>query len=145
MYSKKGIRALHLVWAPAALPRTSESTLSCKISSQNSFWKTTQLSKMLCKNDPLTVQRFSHNVLSPEFSGAVSSFSSLNTRFLFGKFLIFFYGFYLIRLFNSNPVSRVTLITFTALMISSTANWRVWPWQYVKWACDSISSLKTQS
>ena len=38
--------------------------------------------------------------------------------------------------FNSCP--RIPLIFFIALMFLPTANWRVWPWQCVKQACDSI-------
>ena len=34
---------------------------------------------------------------------------------------------------NSNAASREPLITFIALMVSPSTNWRAWPWQYVKW------------
>ena len=50
---------------------------------------TTQLSKMLCNNVPLIVQRFEQNALSPEFPGAVSSLKLLEASCLFREYLEF--------------------------------------------------------
>ena len=48
------------------------------------------LSEMVCNNDPLTVQQFEHNVLSPEFPGVVSSLNQLEASSLLREYLIFF-------------------------------------------------------
>ena len=42
---------------------------------------------MVCNNVPLTVQRFEHNALSPEFPGAVSSLNLLEASCLFREYL----------------------------------------------------------
>ena len=73
-------------WTRMTWPLISESTFSSKISSHNS-WKTTQLSKMLWNNVPLTVQRIKHNDLLPEFPAAVSSLSLLKAFCRFRKYL----------------------------------------------------------
>ena len=78
---KKKLKLLFCVWTRMTWPRISESTFPSKISSHNS-WKTVQLSKMLCNNVPLTVQRFEQNALSPAFPGAVSSLNLLEVSSL---------------------------------------------------------------
>ena len=79
---------------------------------------------MLCKNVPLTVQRFEHSAVSPELPGAVSSLNLLEALSLLKKYLIFLYDFqtieYLISLFNSKAASKVPLIISIALMASPT-------------------------
>ena len=86
LYSKKQLKLCFCVWTRMPWPRTSESFFPSKISSHNS-WKTAQLSKMLCNNAPLTVQRFEHNALSPEFPGAVFSLNLLKASWLFRGYL----------------------------------------------------------
>ena len=83
---KKKLKVCFCAWTRMTWPRISESTFPSKISSHNS-WKTAQLSKMLCNNVPLTVQRFEHNALSPEFSGVVSSLNLLEASCLFREHL----------------------------------------------------------
>ena len=61
---KKKLRLCFYVWTRMAWPQISESTFYSKIPSHNS-WKTAQLTKIVCNNVPLTVQRFEHNALSP--------------------------------------------------------------------------------
>ena len=43
-------------------------------------------------------------------------------------------------LFNTKAESRVPPIISITLMISPTANWRAWSWQFVKWGYESISA-----
>ena len=69
-------------------PRISKSTFPSKISSQSSR-KTAYLSKILWNNVPPTVQRFYHNVLSPEFPGAVSSLNVMEASLFFRVYLKF--------------------------------------------------------
>ena len=83
---EKKLKVYFCVWTRMTWPRISESFFPTKISCHNS-WKTAQLSKMLCNNVPLTVQRFEHNALSPEFSGAVSSLSLLEGSCFFREYL----------------------------------------------------------
>ena len=83
---KKKLKLCFCVWTRMTWPRISESTFPSKISSHNS-WKTAQLSKMLCNNVPLTVQRFEHNALSPKFPGPVSSLNLLEASCLFREYL----------------------------------------------------------
>ena len=45
---------------------------------------------MVCNNVPLTVQRFEHNALPPEFPGAVSSPNLLEGPSLLREYLIVF-------------------------------------------------------
>ena len=45
---------------------------------------------MVYQNVPLTVQRSEHNVVAPEFPGAVSSLNLLEAPSLFKKYLIHF-------------------------------------------------------
>ena len=111
---EKKLKLCFCVWTRMIWPRISESFFLSKISSHNS-WKTAQLSQMLCNNVPLTVQRFEHNVMSPEFLGAVSSLNLLEVSCLFRECIW--------SVFNSKDVSRVPLIIFIALMVS-----RAWPW-----------------
>ena len=87
---KKKLKLRFCVWTHMTWPRIFESTFPFKISSYNS-WKTVHLSKMVCNSVPLTVQRFEHNALSPEFPGAVSSLNLLEFHSLFGEYLIFFF------------------------------------------------------
>ena len=86
LYSKKEIKTLLFRLNGMTWPRISESTFPSKISSHNS-WKTAQLSKVLCNNVPLNVQRFEHNALSPAFPGAVSSPNLLEASCLFREYL----------------------------------------------------------
>ena len=58
-------------------------------------WKTAELSKALCNNAPLTVQRFEHNALSLEFPGAVFSLDLLEAPSLFREYLIFIFLWFL--------------------------------------------------
>ena len=55
---------------------TLEYTLLFKTASRNS-WETAQLSKMLCDNAPLTVQRFSDNNVSLKFPAELSFLNML--------------------------------------------------------------------
>ena len=120
---KKKLKLCCCVWTRMTWPRISESTFPSKIPSYNS-WKTAQLSKTLCSNVPLTVQRPEDKPLSPEFLAAVSSLNLLEASSLFRDYLIiilfFFYNFktieyIIIRLFNSKAASRVPLIIFFIL------------------------------
>ena len=52
---------------------------------------------------------------------------------------------HLITLVNWNAESREILITFIALMVSPSANWRAWLWQYVKWTQSHLCILLLQS
>ena len=83
---KKKSKLCFCVWTRMTWPRFSESTFPSKTSSHNS-WKTAKLSKMLCNIVPLTVQRFEHNVLSPEFPVPVSSLNLLEDSCLFREYL----------------------------------------------------------
>ena len=83
---KNKLKLCFCVWTRMTWPRISKSTFPSKISSHNS-WKTAQLSKMLCNNVPLTVQRFEHNALSTEFPGAVCSLNLLEASCLFREYL----------------------------------------------------------
>ena len=141
---KKKSKFCFCIWTRMTWPLISESTFPSRISFHNS-WKTAELSKMLFNNDPLTVQRFELNALSPEFLGQCL----LSTYWKLLPFLesiwFFFYDFwtieYLISLFNSKAASRVHFIILIALMVSPTANWKPWLWQCIKWACDSVSFI----
>ena len=70
-------------------PQISKSTCPSKISSHNS-WNTDLLSKVLCNNASLNIQRFEYNALSPVFPGAVSSLNLLEASCLFREYLKFF-------------------------------------------------------
>ena len=54
---KKRLELCFCIWTRITWSRISESTFPSKILTHN-FWKTAQLSKMLCNSVPLTVQRF---------------------------------------------------------------------------------------
>ena len=86
LYSKKEIKTLLLRLNAYDLTSNFRIYVSSKISSHNS-WKTTQLSKMLWNNVPLTVQRIKHNDLLQEFPAAVSSLSLLKAFCRFRKYL----------------------------------------------------------
>ena len=86
---KKKLKLYFCVWTRMAWPRISESTFSSKTSSHYS-WKTAQLSKMVCNSVLLTVQRFEHNAVSPEFPGAVSALSLFKVPSFLREYLIFF-------------------------------------------------------
>ena len=86
LYSKKKLKLRFCVWTCMTWPRIYEFFYPSKISSHN-FWKTAQLSKILCNNVPLTVQRFEHNTLSPEFPDEVSSLNLLEASCLFREYL----------------------------------------------------------
>ena len=92
-----------------------------KLHSRNS-WETAHLSKMLCDNDPLTVQKFGQNIMPSKFPAALSFLNLLEAPSLFGEHFFFFYDFKnienLITLVNSNAASRQPLIIFVALMVS---------------------------
>ena len=96
---QKKLRLCFYIWTFMTWPRISESTFPSKVSSHNS-WKTAQLSKMVCNNVPLTVQRFEHNALLPEFPGPVSFPNLLETPSLFREYLIFFQWFLNQRLYD---------------------------------------------
>ena len=83
---KKTLKLCFCVWTRMTWPQTSKSTFPCKISSHSSR-KTAQLPKMLCNNVPPTVQRFEHNVLSPEFPGAASSLNLMEASLFFRVYL----------------------------------------------------------
>ena len=83
---KNKLKLCFSVWTHMAWPQFSEFTFPSKISSHSS-WKTAKLSKMLCNNVPLTVQRFDHYALSPEFPGAVSSLNLLEASCFFRDYL----------------------------------------------------------
>ena len=93
LYLKKETETLHLrlTW-PVTWSRALESTLPFKIPFRNS-WDTTQLSKMLCDYNPLTVQQFRHNIVSPKFPAALFFLNLLEAPSLFGEYLIFSYDF----------------------------------------------------
>ena len=81
--------------------------------------------------------------MSPKFPAALRFLNLLEATSLFGEYLTFFsYGFknieHLSTLINSNTASREPLITFIALMVSPSTNWRAWPWQC---HMDSISFM----
>ena len=93
---KERLKLCFCVWKRMTWSWISESTFPPKMLSHNS-WKTAQLSKMLCNDVPLTVQRFEHNtlsseipgsVLSSEIPGAVSSPNLIETASLFREYLI---------------------------------------------------------
>ena len=146
--AKIKLRLCIYVWTSMTCFRALESTLCFKIASRNS-WETAQLSKMLCDNAPLTVQQFGHNIVSPKFPAVFSFLNLFEAPSLFGKNLIFSCDFknieYLIILASSNAASREPVITFIALMVSPSANWRTWPWQYVKWTQSRLCTLLFQS
>ena len=127
-------------------PQISESTFLSKLLSQNS-WKTAQLSKTLCNNAPLTVQRFEHNALSLEFPGAVFSLNLLEAPSLFREYLIFIFLWFLNhRVFDKfiqfNSCVRSASHHFYCVNgFTDTPSRRVWPWQCSKWAYDSISPI----
>ena len=83
---------------------------------------------MLCKNVLLTVQRFEHTILSPEFFGVVPCLNLLAAPSLFTEYFISIFLLstieYLISLFSSKDALRVLLIIFIALMVSPTADRR---------------------
>ena len=85
---KRELKLCFCLWTCVAWPRISESTFHSKISFQNS-WKTTQLSKMVRNNVPLTVHQFEHNDLSPMFPDAVYLLNLLEAPSLFREHLIF--------------------------------------------------------
>ena len=89
---KKKLKLHFSVRTRTTWPRFSVFTSASKISSHNS-WKTTQLSKMICNNFPLTVLRFERSSLSPEFPGAVPSLNLLEALLVFREYLGFFYDF----------------------------------------------------
>ena len=95
-------------------PWISESTFPSKISS---LWPSNDLSTMFC------YQSFLVQFLLSTYSKVLAFLDSIWS------------------LFNSKAASRVPLIIFIVLMVSLTAYWRAWPWQCVKWACDSISFI----
>ena len=107
------------VWTCMTWPRISESTFPSKMSSHIS-WKTAQLSKMVCNNVLLIVQRFEHNDLSPVFPGAVSSVKLLEASCLFIEYLksIQFKScvksasryFYCFNDFTDNSLKSVTMV-----------------------------------
>ena len=132
LYLKKETETLHLrlTW-PATWSRALESTLPFKIPFRNS-WDTNQLSKMLCDYNPLTVQQFRHNIVSPKFPAALFFLNLLEAPSVFEECLIFFPMIFLkkehlITLVSSNAASREPLIIFIVLMVSPSANWRAWP------------------
>ena len=92
---------------------------------------------MLCNDASLTDQQFGHNIVSQKFPAALSFLNLQETLSLFGQHFIFSYDFKsienLITSVNWNVASRESLIIFIALMVSPSANWRAWPWQYIKW------------
>ena len=65
---------------------------------------------MVFNNVPLTVQRFEHNVLSPEFPDAVFFLNLLEAPSLLRRYFFFFYDFqsigYLISLINSKALGN---------------------------------------
>ena len=101
-----------------------------KCFSKMSLWQSNDLSAMLCH------QSFLLQCLLSTYWKLLPFLESIWN---------FFYDFwaieYLISLFNSKAASREHLIIFIALIVSSTANWRAWPWQCVKWVCESVSFI----
>ena len=81
---------------------------------------------MLFNNASLTVQRFEHNVLSPEFPCAVSSLNFFKPSSLYRVYLTFFREFEtmecLMSLFNSKVASRVPPIIFIAFKVAYVVN-----------------------
>ena len=127
-------------------PKKEIKTLLLRLNSydlKSNFWIYFSLSKMICNNVPLTVQRPEHNAVSFLVQCLLSTYWKL-LPFL-ESICFFFYDFitieYLINLFNSKAASGSPLIIFIALMVLPTANWREWPWQCVKWALDVPSWL----
>ena len=111
--------------------------------------KKIQLSKMLCKDAPLTDKQLEHNVLSPDFADVLSSLKLWKAPFLFGEYFLSFYDFkileWMISLFNSNAASREIdfyLMIFITFMVSQTANWRAHPWHCVKCTCGTNSFMR---
>ena len=85
---KKKLKLCFCVWTHVTWPRISESTFSSKILSDK-FWKTAQVSEMVCSNVSLTVHRFEHNALPPEFPDSASSLNLLETLSFLREYLIF--------------------------------------------------------
>ena len=87
---KKKLKPCFSIWTCMTWPRIPESTFPSKISSHNS-WQTAQLSKMLCNNVPLTLQRFEHkhNALSAEFPGEVFYLNLFEASRLFREYFSF--------------------------------------------------------
>ena len=90
---KKILKLSLCVWTRMTWPWISESTFFSKISSHIS-WKTTQLSKRLSSNIPLTVQRFELNAPSPG-SPCVMSLSTYWKLLRFLKRIWFFFLWFL--------------------------------------------------
>ena len=145
---KKKLKLRICVWTPIAWPRTLESTLPFKIPSLNS-WETTQLSELLSVTMPLWQsnnlgiilchQRFLVYCLSLtcwKLLSFLESISFFSCDFKNIKHLII--------LVNPNTAIREPPIIFIALMVSSSANWSAWPYQYVKWIQSRLYTLLLQ-
>ena len=116
---KKKLKLCFCVWKLMTWPRIFESTFPSKILSHIS-WKTAQICKMLSNSVPLTIQKFEHNDLSPEFPAVVSSLNLLKGSCLFREHLKFIqfkscvkkpsHYFYCFNGFTDNLLKSVTMV-----------------------------------